>query len=154
MPGNSCGPGRAGGRSGTTAGTAPRPEGCSRARRRRTGAGMTGSGGRGCCASQRCAASTRATLLPPLCTSLSVMSGVSDRMSAVADPGVPCGRRWPARSERTPVSCENASKPFRAWAKLRWLRRARSSRRVTRPAGAESRSGRSVASGDPDAGIE
>jgi hypothetical protein len=85
MPGNSCGPGRARGHSGTTAGTAPRPEGGSRARRRRTGAGRTGSGGRGTCASQRCAASARATLLPPLGMSPSVMSGASDRMSG-------CGR--------------------------------------------------------------
>jgi len=114
MPGNSCGPGRAGGRSGTTAGTAPRPEGCSRVRRRRTGAGMTGSGGRGFCASQRRAASTRATLLPPLCMSMSVMSGMSDRMSAVADPGVRRGRRWPARAERTRVSLRNA-KPALPW---------------------------------------
>jgi hypothetical protein len=114
MPDNSCGPGRAGGRSGTTAGTAPRPEGRSRARRWRTGAGMTGSGGRGFCASQRRAASTRATLLPPLGMSLSVVSGMSDRMSAVADPGVRRGRRWPAWTERTRVSCENA-KPALPW---------------------------------------
>ncbi len=92
MPGNSCGPGRAGGRSGTTAGTAPRPEGCSRARRRRTGAGRTGSGGRGICASQRRAAPTRATLLPPLGMSLSVVSGVSVACPVVADSGCPL---WP-----------------------------------------------------------
>ena len=87
MPGNSCGPGPLGGRSGTTAGTAHRPDGCSRAARRRTGAGRTGSGGRGTCASQRRAASRRATLLPPLGMSPSVISGGSDRM-----PG--CGRFW------------------------------------------------------------
>ena len=87
MPGNSCGPGPLGGRSGTTAGTAHRPGGCSRAARRRTGAGRTGSGGRGTCASQRRAASRRATLLPPLGMSPSVISGGSDRM-----PG--CGRFW------------------------------------------------------------
>ena len=87
MPGNWCGPGRARGRSGTTVGTAARPEGCSRARRRRTGAGKTGSGGGGTCASQRRAASRRATLLPPLGMSPSVTSGASDRM-----PG--CGRFW------------------------------------------------------------
>jgi hypothetical protein len=92
MPGNSCGPGRARGHKGTTAGTAPRPEGCSRARRRRTGAGRTGSGGRGTCASQRRAASTRATPLPPLRMSLSVMSGVPARLSGCSRFRVPL---WP-----------------------------------------------------------
>jgi hypothetical protein len=87
MPGNSHARGRAGGRKGTTAGTAPRPEGCSRARRRRTGAGRTGSGGREICASQCRAAPTKATLLPPLSMSLSVMSGASDRTSR-------CDRFW------------------------------------------------------------
>jgi len=51
------------------------------------------------------------------------MSGMSDRMSAVADPGVRRGRRWPARAERTRVSCETQNLPCRGWAQLRWLRR-------------------------------
>jgi hypothetical protein len=137
MPGNWCGPGRAGGHSGTTAGTAPRPEGCSRARRRRTGAGMTGSGGRAFCASQRCAASTRATPLPPLGMSLSVMSGVSDRMSAEAGPGVRRGRGRPAQTERTrvPADPKTQASPCVTGQGFAGFD-ARSSRRVTRPAGA------------------
>jgi hypothetical protein len=99
MPGNWRGPGRAQGRSGTTAGTAPRPDGCSRAGRRRTSVGRTGSGGRGICASQRRTAPMRATLLPPLGMSLSVMSGGSDRMSGCGRfGGGRCGRRWPPRT--------------------------------------------------------
>jgi hypothetical protein len=123
MPGNSSGRDRGRGRSGTAAGTAPRPEGCSRARRRRTGAGMTGSGGRGICASQRRAAPTRAALLPPLGMLLSVMSGVSDRMSRR-------GRSWLSigaaggRRGQLPASPCAASRPSRPATCRRWALRA------------------------------
>jgi hypothetical protein len=93
-------------------GVCPRPEGCSRARRRRTGAGRTGSGGGGTCASQRRVASRRATLLPPLGMSPSVMSSASGRM-----PG--CGRFWmpnlwppmAAADSLDTVSCETRRSP-------------------------------------------
>jgi hypothetical protein len=111
MPGNSCGPGRARGRNGTTTGTAPRPEGCSRARRRRTGACRTGRGGRGTCACQRRAASTRATLLPPLGMAPSVMPARPIACPVVADSGCPL---WPpmATADSSDTGfLRNATKP-------------------------------------------